>query len=104
MQKKSFKSNNPVMQFISQETVERIEEATEKVTNEDVSHFTEEFETKVPTGYKVNPIYIETKSKRVQCLVQPSVYEKVKNIAIYKGISVNEAINEALKRYIEKAE
>ena len=48
-------------------------------------------------------MYIETKSKRVQSLVQPSVYEKIKSIAINKGISVNEAINEALRKYIEES-
>lgn len=103
MQKKSFKSNNPVMQFISQETVEKIEESTETTSNKDIQQITTEFEAKAPAGYKVNPMYIETKSKRVQSLVQPSVYEKIKSIAINKGISVNEAVNEALRKYIEEA-
>lgn len=101
--KKSFKSNNPVMQFISPETVEKIEESTETTSNKDVQQITAEFEAKAPAGYKVNPMYIETKSKRVQSLVQPSVYEKIKSIAINKGISVNEAINEALRKYIEES-
>ena len=103
MQKKSFKSNNPVMQFISPETVEKIEESTETTRKKDVQQITAEFEAKAPAGYKVNPMYIETKSKRVQSLVQPSVYEKIKSIAINKGISVNEAINEALRKYIEES-
>ena len=103
MQKKSFKSNNPVMQFISPETVEKIEESTETTSNKDVQQITAEFEAKAPAGYKVNPMYIETKSKRVQSLVQPSVYEKIKSIAINKGISVNEAINEALRKYIQES-
>lgn len=50
-------------------------------------------------GYKPNPEYIETKSKRVQLLVQPSVYEAVKAKAKGLGISINEAINEALREY-----
>ena len=55
-----------------------------------------------PKGYKPNPDFIETKSKRVQVLVQPSVYDKVKAKAEAKGISTNEAINEALKKYTER--
>ena len=56
-------------------------------------------EKKAPEGYKPNPEYIETKSKRVQLLVQPSVYEAVKAKAKGLGISINEAINEALREY-----
>ena len=29
-------------------------------------------------GYKLNPLYIENRSKRLQLLVQPSLYNKVK--------------------------
>lgn len=57
---------------------------------------------KAPEGYKPNPEYIETKSKRVQLLVQPSVYEAVKAKAKARGISTNEAINEALREYTER--
>lgn len=59
---------------------------------------------KAPEGYKPNPEYIETKSKRVQLLVQPSVYEAVKAQAKGLGISANEAINEALREYIDRQE
>lgn len=59
---------------------------------------------KAPEGYKPNPEYIETKSKRVQLLVQPSVYEAVKAKAKGLGISANEAINEALREYIDRQE
>ena len=55
-QKKSFK-NNPALQFIStaaEETEER-EQPVARATTE-----------KAPEGYKPNPLYIETKSKRVQ--------------------------------------
>ncbi len=39
----------------------------------------------------------ETKSKRVQVLLQPSVYEAVKQIAITHNTSVNDTINSLLK-------
>lgn len=102
MPKKDFKSNNPVMQFISQESVERTEaqEISKTDKNENIPQDTAEIEIKIPDGYKINPAYVETKSKRLQSLIQPSVYDKVRDIAKNKGISVNEAVNEALKKYI----
>jgi len=81
--KKDFKSN-PALQFISTSAEEPVQTQP------------------IPTGYKINPAYIETKSKRVQVLVQPSVHDAVARIAKKKGISKNEAINEALKQYTER--
>lgn len=52
----------------------------------------------------VNEFYPETKSRRVQLLVQPSVFAAVDRIARKKKISRNEAINEALKQYAEREE
>ena len=54
----------------------------------------------VPKGYKSNPEYIETKSKRLQLLIKPSTHEKLKSIADQKNISVNELINKILENYI----
>lgn len=88
MAKKDFK-NNPALQFISSASQEEPEQPAAQ---------TEE----PPKGFKLNPMYIETKSKRVQILVQPSVFETVDRIARAKGISRNEAINEALRQYAEK--
>lgn len=56
---------------------------------------------KAPEGYKINPEFIETKSRRVQALIQPSVYEAVKEKAHTLGISTNEAINEAMRLWSE---
>lgn len=50
-------------------------------------------ENQIPKGYKLNPMYIETKSRRLQLLIKPSTYEKIKAIAAANGISVNEQIN-----------
>lgn len=46
--------------------------------------------------------YPETKSRRVQLLVQPSVFAAIDRIARKKRISRNEAITEALKQYAER--
>lgn len=89
---------NPTMQFISKETVEAVEGKTE----EPVATSSLTGTKKAPEGYKVNPEFIETKSKRVQLLLQPSIYEAVKAKASSMGISTNEAINEALRQYVEK--
>ena len=94
MAKKDFKGS-PAMSFISQESIE-------KVDGKKKAPATPTSKKKPPEGYKLNPEYIETKSKRVQILVQPSVYEAVKKKAGAGGISVNEAINTALKEYVER--
>ncbi|MBQ8000372.1 MAG: hypothetical protein IJ298_04050 [Ruminococcus sp.] len=87
-QKKSFTKNlNPAMQFIS----------TAEETKPEVKTETFIERAEAPKGYKLNPVYIETKSKRLQLLVQPSLYEKVKAIADRENKSVNELIHSILE-------
>ena len=50
-----------------------------------------------PEGYKINPLYVETRSKRFQVLMQPSLYEKVKAVAVSKKRSVNDHIHTILE-------
>ena len=79
-QKKSFKADfNPAMQFISTPT--------------------EETETReeTPEGYKLNPRYIEKRSKRLQLLIQPSIYNKLKSKADREGCSVNDTLHKILE-------
>lgn len=83
-QKKSFKAElNPAMQFISTPT----EDEREVTTATDPA----------PEGYKVNPLYIEKRSKRLQLLVQPSLYDKIKAQADAEGCSVNDFIHRVLE-------
>lgn len=84
MAKKSFK-DNPALQFISTAEPEEQEQTPAKTTG------------KAPEGYKVNPLYIETKSRRLQLVLQPSLYEKVKATAKAKKLSVNEYIHQLLE-------
>jgi hypothetical protein len=80
MAKKSFKDNlTPAMQFISTPVEERPQIDAP------------------PEGYKVNPLYIEKKSKRLQLLIQPSLFGKVKARADREGKSVNELIHSILE-------
>lgn len=78
--KKSFK-DNPALQFIS---------ATEEPEQQPAE--------KAPDGYKINPLYIETKSRRLQLILQPSLYERVKAKAEASGLSVNEYAHQILDK------
>ncbi len=87
MTKKSFKGNNPVMQFIS----------TDTMYNTDQTH-------DVDCTYKAQDKG-ESKSKRLNLLLQPSIFENLSKIAIMKRTSVNDLINTILKNYnAEEAE
>ena len=88
---KDFKNENPAMAFISEKLPE-VENIRENVDFE---------RNKPPRGYKKDPKYIETKSRRFTVLLQPSVFERLKNFAFEKHISISEAINEALQRYLK---
>lgn len=84
--KKSFKQQiNPAMQFISPQ------EETVKTTD-------------APEGYKVNPLYVEIKSRRLQLLVQPSLYERIKAKATAQGKSVNELVHTILEAGMREGE
>jgi len=93
--KKSFKRSNPTLDFIGSASEEKTAQPPKK------AKATSKGKTPAPEGYRLNPEYIETKSRRVQALVQPSVYEAVKAKAKALGISTNEAINEAMRQYTE---
>lgn len=68
----------------------------------EVTEVTEDILQKVLTDraaseeYHVNPFYIENKSKRLQLVLQPSLYERVKAKAEALGISVNEFCHQTL--------
>ena len=96
MSKKSFADANPAMAFIS--TAENTEDfALTQPTKEELE--AKENSSSVPM--KRNPEYIETKSKRVQMLMQPSLYDAIKKEATAKDISVNEIMHEILKNHVE---
>lgn len=54
-----------------------------------------------PPGYKLDPRFVEVKSKRIQLLLQPSTVDALKSVAKAKGLSMNEAANEAIKTFIK---
>lgn len=123
---KSFKAElNPALQFISmpeiepeqqgksvQQRVQKNKQQTAQQAMQKLSAMPENGRqnsdnsnrslNKIPEGYKANPKYIETKSKRVQLLMQPSLYERVKMQADESGLSVNECIHALLDEAIGK--
>jgi hypothetical protein len=94
--KTNFKKDNPALSFITPlEEEAKVQEETKATPIK---------KNAIPEGYKANPEYIETKSKRVQLLLQPSTVGSIKKLATKKGISMNEAINEAIQEYLSKEE
>ena len=83
MAKKSFK-DNPALQFFSTPHPEDEAPSVEKQSE------------KAPSGFKVNPLYVEVKSRRLQLVLQPSLYNRVKAKAEAEGLSVNEFVHQIL--------
>lgn len=88
MAKKTFK-DNPALQFISAAGPE--DQVPVQAT---VQAHTQEAP---PAGYRVDPRYVEKRSRRLQLVLQPSLYERVKAGATAAGLSVNEYIHRALE-------
>lgn len=104
MSRKSFTDANPAMAFIST-AKEQEEFALTQPTKEELeAKLDPEPLKKVSNGVpmKKNPEYLETKSKRVQMLMQPSLYNSIKERAEKEGVSVNEMMHEILKTNVEQ--
>ena len=101
MAKKSFKDDlNPAMNFITPDSKKQAEKTSPEGKIKNIT----EIRNNAPEGYKVNPLYIETRSKRLQILIQPSIYEKIKDRAATEGVSVNEVINSIFIKAFEEGE
>ena len=85
MNKKSFK-NNPALQFVSKPEPVFL----------DIDAIKRENDTE-PTG----TMAFETKSKRVNLLLRPSLHEGLKKKAQSKGTSINNLMNVIIESYIE---
>lgn len=101
MAKKSFRDDlNPAMNFITPDSKKKAENTSSEGKIKNIT----EIRNNAPEGYKVNPLYIETRSKRLQILIQPSIYEKIKSRADSEGVSVNEVINSIFIKAFEEGE
>lgn len=57
----------------------------------------------VPEGFKLVPI-TETKTRRVQLVMKPSLYEKVKKAAHAEDLSFNDYVHRILEEAIKEGE
>ena len=89
--KKSF-IDNPALQFISTAEPEETRQEERELPASQAKPA-----EKPPEGYKLNPLYVETKSRRLQLVLQPSLYKKLKENAKKSGLSVNEYVHRVLK-------
>ena len=104
MSRKSFTDANPAMAFISTAKEQEDFALTQPTKEELEAKLNLEPLNKVRNGVpmKKNPEYLETKSKRVQMLMQPSLYNSIKEEAEKEGISVNEMMHTILKNHVEQ--
>ncbi len=64
----------------------------------------EEVVEEIPAGFRLNAIYIETKSKRVNLVMRPSLHKRTQQKALEEGISFNDYVHRLIERDIEQAE
>ena len=103
MSKKDF-TNNPAMQFISSAEPEASKDQEAESGKENREELEAELFPKVPEGYKLNPLFIEKKTQRVQLVFQPSLYKKVKAAAKKHKVSMNEYIHIILREAVKAEE
>ena len=96
--KKSFKSENPAMQFIGQQGVVEPVPTESAIPGRSIPPARRQ---DTPPPMKPNPLYIETKSRRLNLLIQPSLHDKIKGIAKGRGASVNDTIHQILQDYVD---
>ena len=112
MSKKDFSNMTPAKILLSETMASDIQEVKademqiEKTAEGEQLHSDQEIVTaktsKVPKGYKLNSLYIETKTKKLQLLARPSTIKEVQRIAKKNKVSTNEMINRILEDYIYK--
>ena len=95
---------NPTLQFISQpDQEESAIPQTAEIRTKRKSATVPGSDRKAPPARRALPQFDEeTKSRRLQLLLTPSLYEAIKSKAIAERLSVNELINSLLKDAIEK--
>lgn len=97
MAKKKF--TRPEMEFISKSTIEAVDGAADETTAP-----AGRTPAEPPAGYKLNPKYVEVKSKRVQLVMQPTMYDRAKAAAKKDNLSFNEYIHRLIDEATTKGE
>lgn len=106
MTKKSFTGENPALKYISMGNIENTED--EQITQyTDDTAITQKVQD-IHTGKKEStPPEVqahETKSKRLNVLIRPSLFEDAAKVAHMQRISVNELVHLAVERYVKGCE
>lgn len=110
-EKKRLSSNNPAMMFISQPGAEKPSPrvASEPAEREPArtaagAEELQRLSGRNTEGHATTRAQIgrEAKTRRLQLLIQPSLYEAVKERAEAEGLSINETISELLRRALEE--
>lgn len=80
---------SPIEAYFGEDTLNQTETAApdEKTTAQDT----------VPDGYKLNPLFIEKRTKRLQLVLQPSLYDRIREKSAAEGISINEYCHRVLE-------
>ena len=92
MAKKSFTNiDNPALNFIS--TPEKEVQTT--------SQESQNILVNLVNPVKLNPLYIETKSKRFNFLMRPGLYDKISDRAKIENKSMSDLIHSVLEEYFE---
>lgn len=107
---KSFVDNlSPAMQFLSPTPAEQEDPSPEPEVPEEAPHdapprqaVADSRPEAPPKEYKVNPLYVEKKTRRTQLVFRPSLYGRIKRKAKRDKVSVNECIHAMLEAQLEK--
>ncbi len=94
MAKKTFVNHtglqdDPALSFISLESVQPVQ-----------AYVANPPTVAVPQNPRSASPHIEVKSRRVQLVMQPSLYLKVKEASVHAGLSFNEYCHQALERVV----
>ena len=103
MSKKSFRENNPALQFITPAPVPEapaVQPSPAKEKQTDYTDYTHNTSSTQDTQKTENiSKKQETKSKRLNLLIQPSLHQELTKIAYVQRVSLNELILRASREY-----
>jgi hypothetical protein len=98
-------AENPALMFISQAEEPQAAPETKRTTRKTTRKAEDsplqaapETRAAATSGARPTPPRKEYKSRRLQLLIQPSLYEEIKNRAEAEGLSVNEEIHNLLRQ------
>ncbi|MFR1619796.1 toxin-antitoxin system HicB family antitoxin [Megamonas funiformis] len=92
----------PAMNFISNSSIEQNTVTNNNTTSKKYLSSEEIEAINVPEGFRVNPILIEKKSKKMALAIYPSLHKKLKEMASKKNMSVNDYICKAISIALEE--